>query len=144
MWHFPLPELDVAAFNDAIESGVLVREETDDMRFVYALNIERIHLRLRTRCANPTSFVRTVARSEQSLAVSKVGLMLSLLDRGWSHQDALAPHLSADVEPHFSVSAISRSKWFWWALVNAEEVFSKLASVGLDRIDLHMPGGLVL
>jgi hypothetical protein len=139
-----LPNLDDTLFVKAIDEGLIIRQETEDMQIVYALNVDKIVLNLRTVLTDSKPFVQHIARSERSLHVSKVGFMSMLLDQGWIHNPALASHLGSETEPQFSMSSLSKSKWFWWVMACADEIFRKLASVGLDRILLHMPGGLLL
>jgi hypothetical protein len=136
-----LEGVDSDCLHKLLDDGVLIQSETDDCHIVYSVDATKLHLEVRTVLHNPDCFVDHVACSEQGPHSSKVGFMAMLLKQGWLPQLALAPSLSPDVHPHFSASSLSKSKWFWLAMVMSEQVFVKLADVGLSCIQLHMPGG---
>jgi hypothetical protein len=70
-----LPDMDSVSFRKLVADGVLLQEETDDLRFVFALNVDKIKLTIRHVVTRPSLFVSHVARSEADLKVSKLGMM---------------------------------------------------------------------
>jgi hypothetical protein len=121
----------------------LARCQTDDFGDVlYALELSRVQLDVYQEFGFPVTLVDTIADTQFTYStISKIAAIIVLRHRGWVEKPILGEYLDEGIEPHFSSSGLARCKWFWLAMVMADEILVKLFRAGLRRIELHMPGG---